>query len=84
MASRATRTTSPPLARSPLFAQLILNPAAGRGRGAQMRAHVIDAVRRADILTALETSRPGDEELLSKQANEDGASVFVVEVGDGT
>ncbi|MDP9202831.1 MAG: diacylglycerol kinase family lipid kinase [Gemmatimonadota bacterium] len=46
--------------------------------------HVLNAFRRGGIPTAVETSRPGHEELLAKQAIAKGARLIVVVGGDGT
>lgn len=65
---------------------MILNPAAGRGRGARVEA----AVRRvfADVGVGdsafYRTTRSGDEALLTRRALDDGATTIAAVGGDGT
>lgn len=60
---------------------VILNPAAGRGLGAQMRAEIIAALPRAEVL---ETTRAGQGAELARRAVESGAELVVAAGGDGT
>jgi diacylglycerol kinase (ATP) len=60
---------------------VILNPAAGRGRGAKMRPMVEKALPDAEII---ETKRAGDATELARDAAKKGAQIVVAAGGDGT
>ena len=60
---------------------IILNPAAGRGRGAQMRAIIEKSLPDAAIF---ETQGAGDGAKLARAAAQNGAQIVVAAGGDGT
>lgn len=63
---------------------VIVNPAAGRGRGARMLPAVSAAFRDAGISEILTTKAPGHELTLARDAIARGATTLVVVGGDGT
>jgi len=63
---------------------VIVNPAAGRGRGARMLPAVSAAFRDAGISEILTTKAPGHELALAREAMARGATTLVVVGGDGT
>lgn len=64
---------------------IILNPVAGRGRGARAQAAVSDAFTRAGVDFALRpTAAAGDAIALAQAAVTDGYDVIVTVGGDGT
>lgn len=63
---------------------LLVNPAAGRGRGARYGEAVAEGFRNAGIGVRVEASTaPGDERRLAREAAQRGASVVAVVGGDG-
>jgi diacylglycerol kinase (ATP) len=64
---------------------VILNPWAGRGRGAKARRHVLRGLRDAGFTFELvETTGPGHALGLAREAAQAGASRVIVAGGDGT
>jgi diacylglycerol kinase (ATP) len=63
---------------------VILNPAAGRGRGARAEAAVRQAFGAVGVTDVRLTRARGDERTLARRAIEEGASTIVAIGGDGT
>jgi diacylglycerol kinase (ATP) len=63
---------------------VIVNPAAGRGRGGRRLAEVRRAFADAGVLDVRVTQRPGEEEELARRALREGCSTLVAVGGDGT
>jgi len=64
---------------------VITNPAAGRGRGAVRGEAVVRALRNAGTSTVcIESTRPGDERRLARDAAHSGARAVAIVGGDGT
>ena len=63
---------------------VIVNPAAGRGRGSRVLPEATAAFARHGVTDIRQTTRPGEERDLARQALEDGATTLVAVGGDGT
>jgi len=63
---------------------VIVNPAAGRGRGARLLPAVRDAFAAHDCTDIRLTQHPGDEARVVRTALDDGAATIVIVGGDGT
>jgi len=63
---------------------VIVNPAAGKGRGVKAEAEVRRAFAALGITDIRATRGPGDERVLARQAIRDGARTLVAVGGDGT
>jgi diacylglycerol kinase (ATP) len=63
---------------------IIINPAAGRGKGVRAFREVESARRNQRASRLLTTQAPGDEAQLAREALRDGADSIVVVGGDGT
>ncbi len=63
---------------------IILNPTAGRGRGARLAGAVRSAFRARGVAEILETRAAGDEARLVQEALSRGAQTIVAVGGDGT
>lgn len=63
---------------------VIVNPAAGKGRGVKAEAEVRRAFAALGVTDVRSTRGPGDERKLARQAIEDGARTLVAVGGDGT
>jgi diacylglycerol kinase (ATP) len=64
--------------------RIILNPAAGRGRGVQLLPAVEEAFGRAGVHDIVRTTFSGEEEALTARAIADGCTTIVAVGGDGT
>ena len=65
--------------------QVILNPYAGRGRGAKMAREIEAAFRRHNVPCEIaETSAPGEAVSLARRARLDGYAIVAAAGGDGT
>jgi diacylglycerol kinase (ATP) len=64
--------------------RIIVNPAAGRGRGAKLLPAVEEAFGRAGIRDIVRTTFSGEEEALTDRAIADGCTTIVAVGGDGT
>jgi diacylglycerol kinase (ATP) len=71
-----------PAADAPTY--VVFNPHAGKGRGAQFVAPVLDALKGAGVLEHALTAAPGDEERLAEEAVRRGFRRVVAVGGDGT
>jgi diacylglycerol kinase (ATP) len=63
---------------------VIVNPAAGRGRGARVLAGARSELARYGITRIHMTDRAGEETILARRAIEGGASTLIAVGGDGT
>jgi diacylglycerol kinase (ATP) len=63
---------------------VILNPAAGKGRGAKVEAHVRRAFADVGVADVRATRARGDERVFALRAIEEGARTIVAVGGDGT
>jgi len=63
---------------------VILNPAAGRGRGARLLPDLRAAFARTGVTDVRVTGRSGDEARLVRAALDDGATTIAIAGGDGT
>jgi len=63
---------------------VVLNPAAGRGRGAKAKAGVAAAFAAHGMRDLRESAGPGDEYAVARKAIEDGSTTLVAVGGDGT
>ncbi len=63
---------------------VIVNPAAGRGRGARLLPELRDAFARHGVSDIRVTGQSGDEARLVRAALADGATTIVIAGGDGT
>lgn len=63
---------------------VIVNPAAGKGRGAKAEAAVRRAFAAVGVTDVRATAAPGDERALAHRAIADGAQTLVAVGGDGT
>lgn len=74
----------PSLPQGPLG--LILNPAAGRGRGGQLKQRLLDltASHWGHEVRLYETGAPGDGSLLAQRAIDEGCVILGAAGGDGT
>jgi diacylglycerol kinase family enzyme len=63
---------------------VIVNPAAGTGRGVKAEADVRRAFAALGITDIRATRGPGDERTLARRAIEEGARTLVAVGGDGT
>lgn len=63
---------------------VIVNPRAGRGRGARMIPRLLAGFAEAGITDVRMTSAKGDEHALAQAAIEEGSTTIVVVGGDGT
>ncbi|MEO5590635.1 MAG: diacylglycerol kinase family protein [Gemmatimonadaceae bacterium] len=63
---------------------VVVNPAAGRGRGARMLESVTRSFADAGVTEVSVTAKPGDEIQLTERAIDAGATTIVVVGGDGT
>lgn len=63
---------------------LIVNPAAGRGRGAKMLRTARAAFEAAAVTDIRQTTRKGEEREIASRAISDGATTLMVAGGDGT
>ncbi|MGH7729762.1 MAG: diacylglycerol/lipid kinase family protein, partial [Candidatus Eiseniibacteriota bacterium] len=64
--------------------RVIVNPAAGRGRGGQMMPRIREAFGAFGVRAIDVTAGAGDERALADRALEDGATTLVAVGGDGT
>ena len=63
---------------------VILNPAAGRGRGARAREPVAAAFAAVGVRDVRESAGPGDEYAVARRALAEGSTTLVAVGGDGT
>ncbi|HKI94344.1 MAG TPA: diacylglycerol kinase family protein [Gemmatimonadales bacterium] len=64
---------------------IVLNPAAGRGRGRALARDITDAIRAAGFdVTVGESRAPGDERRVAEEAVRTGWNLLVAAGGDGT
>jgi diacylglycerol kinase (ATP) len=63
---------------------VVLNPAAGRGRGARVKPAVVAAFAAHEITDVRESAGPGDEYAVARKAIRDGSHTLVAVGGDGT
>lgn len=63
---------------------VIINPAAGKGRGAKAEAAVRRAFAAVGVTDIRSTSARGDERVVARRAIEDGVTTIVAVGGDGT
>lgn len=63
---------------------VVLNPAAGRGRGARVEPAVRRAFAAVGVRDVRVTAAPGDAQRLARRAIDDGAETVVAVGGDGT
>ena len=63
---------------------VIVNPAAGRGRGARMVPQIMSAFAEVDVIDVRLTSASRDEAEIARHAIDRGATTIVVAGGDGT
>lgn len=63
---------------------VVVNPAAGRGRGARILEGLASSLAEAGATEISVTARPGDEIQLTERAIDGGATTIVVVGGDGT
>jgi diacylglycerol kinase (ATP) len=68
----------------PQHVRVIMNPAAGRGRGARKLPALRSAFAAGGITDIELTTAPGDEARLARQALQDGCSTVIAVGGDGT
>lgn len=68
----------------PSPAEGILNPFGGRGKAAALITQVIDAFAAIGVSTFRETTSPGDEEKLAREAIARGVTTIIAVGGDGT
>src|SRR4051812_28668085 len=68
----------------PVNGCIVVNPAAGRGRGARILAEVRRSFEPIGISTIFESTQPGDEERVTRLAQAGGFRTVVVVGGDGT
>jgi diacylglycerol kinase (ATP) len=64
--------------------RVIVNPSAGRGRGARLLPRIHEAFASVGVTGVLSTSSPGDEKALARRAIEEGCATLVAVGGDGT
>lgn len=64
--------------------RVIVNPAAGRGRGWQMLSRIRETFAEAGVTAVEVTERAGDERRLAEKALADGCRTLVAVGGDGT
>jgi len=69
---------------TPLPAVIVVNPAAGRGRGARLLPSVREAFARHGVSDIRLTERAGDEARVMRAALDDGAETIAILGGDGT
>ena len=63
---------------------VIVNPAAGRGRGARMIPQIMSAFAEVDVVDVRLTSASRDEAEIARNAIERGTTTIIVAGGDGT
>ena len=63
---------------------VIVNPAAGRGRGLVAEQHVRRAFSAVGVTAIRLTRKPGEEKILAQRAIDEGARTIVAVGGDGT
>src|SRR5262245_49155092 len=63
---------------------VIVNPAAGRGRGAKLLPRIRAAFAAVGVTAVETTSSPGEERALARRAVESGCTTLVAAGGDGT
>jgi len=63
---------------------VIINPAAGKGRGAKREAELRAAFAAVGVTDVRATAAQGDEQVLARRAIDDGARTIVAVGGDGT
>lgn len=63
---------------------VIVNPAAGRGRGSRLLPSIRETFARVGVTDLRQTTRPGEERELARRALDDGATTLVAVGGDGT
>lgn len=63
---------------------IIVNPAAGRGRGAGLLSQIREAFATIAPLDIVATRSAGEEEFLARKAIQDGATTIIAVGGDGT
>lgn len=63
---------------------VIVNPAAGRGRGARMVPQIMSAFAEVDVVDVRLTSASRDEAEIARHAIDRGATTIIVAGGDGT
>jgi diacylglycerol kinase (ATP) len=85
MTLAAGASTAPPRAApSRASVRVIVNPAAGRGRGAELLPLIRKSFRLHDVTGIDVTSAAGEERALAERALDQGATTLVAAGGDGT